>query len=351
VGKKALATALCVVAGEVLLAGGCTGTPTAPDGAADARPAVGAQDVEAELETRAFQLAYIGSESSRYRTRTRSEVGSPEPVEITAASGRRSLVRLLESIKSERGAVADVQAANALVVTDVPGKLDAMAKLISQLDKQPKQVHFSVKVVVFSDADAESVRRELLPDADQGASQGPRRGYRLACLDFAGTTAFLASLTERTQCRVMQAPQFIVLDCEEAVVPVGDLFRYFHGSAYEGAFVSKWAPEGSPADLDIQILVTPQVTPPDSGAILTVIPEREFEVFDGGPLGELKLPQADPGGTVTIMMVADRRTAVVSGLRGEWQGETVNVLVLITPTVIDFETRADAPAKAGSPRP
>ncbi|GAF85398.1 unnamed protein product, partial [marine sediment metagenome] len=133
----------------------------------------------------------------------------------------------------------------------------------------------------------------------------------------------------------------------------------------------------SPIKLGIQVLVIPHVTGPDNNVILTVIPKTEapqgaqlFEVFEGGTLGQLKLPQTVQRTVVTKMMLRDRETGIIAGLRQQSFGETItkipvlgdipiigwlfrhrsrpaqtnktaNLLILITPTVIDFEKKVD----------
>ncbi len=87
-------------------------------------------------------------------------------------------------------------------------------------------------------------------------------------------------------------------------------------------------------------------------------------------LGQLKLPQTVQRTVVTKMMLRDRETGIIAGLRQQSFGETItkipllgdipiigwlfrhrsrpaqtnknaNLLILITPTIIDFEKKVD----------
>ena len=185
----------------------------------------------------------------------------------------------------------------------------------------------------------------------------------------------------QTTGRMIQAPQLTVLDHEEATIHVGELVRYAESfvTTTEGGGMASGFREArnSPVNLGIQVLVIPHVTGPDNNIILTVIPKTEtaragqlFEVFEGGPLGQLKLPQTQQRTDVTKMMLRDRETGIIAGLRQQSFGETItkipllgdipiigwlfrhrsrpaqtnknaNLLILITPTIIDFEKKVD----------
>jgi general secretion pathway protein D len=180
---------------------------------------------------------------------------------------------------------------------------------------------------------------------------------------------------------VIQAPQLIALDHEEATIHVGEMVRYAESfvSTTEGGGTASGFKEASnsPVKLGIQVLVIPHVTGPDNNVILTVIPKTEsqarselFTVFEGGSLGQLKLPQTLSRTVVTKMMLRDRETGIIAGLRQQSFGETLtkvpvlgdlpligwlfryrnrpaetnknsNLLILITPTVIDFEKKTE----------
>ena len=382
-------------------------------------------ELEAQMETRIFKLAYIQPEGSRYRAKITSDVA--ERVQTKAGEGQLSLQQVLEKVKSEKGTVAPRQGTNALIVTDTPQKLEVMARLVSQLDTPPKQIHLSLKLIDLSDTDAEEVGilwqngltaeasgmsfPTMFPFAPGPANSsfsgtvpgdlgviipsggGPlslgsplwvateaQGAVSLGTLSFTRLTALLRFLQTRTNSRVIQAPQLIALDHEEATIHVGELVRYaeaFQNTTEGGGMAAGFREaSNSPVRLGIQVLVIPHVTGPDNNVILTVIPKTEmgkaplFETFEGGALGQLRLPQTIQRTVVTKMMLRDRETGIIAGLRQQQFGEKItkipvlgdipilgwlfrhrersadsnrnsNLLILITPTVMDFEKKTD----------
>jgi type IV pilus assembly protein PilQ len=391
------------------------------------------EELEAQMETRIFQLAYIQAEGSRYRAKIKSEFA--ERVETGGGSrggrtgqGQMSLQEVLASVKSTKGSVATLRGTNALVVQDTTQKLKEIERIINQLDKPPKQVHLSIKLIELSDSDADEIgvlwQNGIVAEAsgmsfstmfpfmpggqdaifggtppgdfgafidrdDSGRQLGspnwisPERegDVTLGTMDFRKLQLFLNFVQTQTAGRMIQAPQLIALDHEEATIHVGELVRYAESfvSTTEGGGTASGFKEAanSPVNLGIQVLVIPHVTGPDNNIILTVIPKTEspqtaqlFETFSGGALGELKLPQTTQRTVVTKMMLRDRETGIIAGLRQQRFGETVtkipflgdipivgwlfkhrsrpaetnknsNLLILLTPTIIDFERKID----------
>ena len=78
-----------------------------------------------------------------------------ETVEAKAGEGQMSLKDVLEKVKSTAGTVAMLRGQNSLIVTDTPQKLKVVEGLVNQLDRPPKQVHLSLKLIVLSHSDAE----------------------------------------------------------------------------------------------------------------------------------------------------------------------------------------------------
>ena len=383
-------------------------------------------ELEQQMETRIFQLAYIQPEGSRYRASIQTDVA--KRVEAKEGEGQLSLQQVLDKVKSEKGTVAPLQGTNSLIVTDTPQKLEVIEKMINQLDRPPKQIHLSLKIIELSDSDAEEVgmlwQNGITAEASgmsfssmfpftPGSSSAPFAGtvpgdmgviipsdssgltigdpnwvttedygqLNLGTMSFARLQVLMKFLQTQTTSRVIQAPQLIALDHEEATIHVGELVRYAESfvSTTEGGGSASGFREASnsPVKLGIQVLVIPHVTGPDNNVILTVIPKTEsqarselFQVFEGGSLGQLKLPQTLQRTVVTKMMLRDRETGIIAGLRQQNFGETItkvpvlgdlpligwlfryrnrpaetnrnsNLLMLITPTVIDFEKKTE----------
>jgi general secretion pathway protein D len=193
-------------------------------------------------------------------------------------------------------------------------------------------------------------------------------------LNFQQLSTTLELIRTYTKGRVIQAPQLIALDNEEATIQVGQLVRYaesFVNITQEGQISGFEEAEDSPVNLGIQLLVIPHVTGPDNNVMLTVIPKTEsftnpsqpFEEFESPTFGTLKLPRTTQRIVVTKMMLRNMETGVIGGLREEQEGVTytkipllgdipllgwmfkhrqktrlsTNLLIFVTPTVIDLD--------------
>jgi len=208
--------------------------------------------------------------------------------------------------------------------------------------------------------------------ATQGASfteQSVSNPLTLGSMGFAGTQATLEMIKNKTRGRVIQAPQIVTLDNEEATIQVGQLIRYAEtivsnteGGGNVGGFREA---QGSPLKLGFQLLVIAHVTGPENNVLMTIVPKVEnftgFEVFGAGA-SQLRLPQTTQSIVVTKMMLRNGETGVIGGMKEENESFTdrriplfgdipfigtlfkhrsrtvngSNLLVFVTPTIIDF---------------
>jgi type IV pilus assembly protein PilQ len=338
------------------------------------------EELEAQMETRVFQLAYIQAEGGRYR----AEIKSDFATRVEAKTGlQMSLQEVLEKVKSEKGTVAPLRGTSSLVVTDTPQKLEVIERLVNQIDRPPKQVHLSVKIIELSDIDAENIGMKWsLTGELSGGTYSTNFPFKLnrdqvttGTLSFSAMKTVVEFIRTQTNARIIQAPQLIALDHEEATIHVGEVVRFaesFETVTPAGTSTGFREADNSPVRLGIQLLVIPHVTGTDNNVLLTVIPKTEqagvppFEEFTGGGF-TLKLPKTRIRTVVTKMMLRDRETGIIAGLRAETSSDTLtkvpllgdipllgwlfrhrsrpsektNLLILVTPTVIDFEKKSD----------
>ncbi len=402
--------------------------------------------LQTQLETRIFRLSYIQPEGARYVAQLTSEFVQKAGSKATEDAGQ-SLLDVLSKVKSANGTIAYEKRANALVVTDTAKKLDAMQIIIDKLDVAPKQIHIAMKLLELSDQDQEAlgvkwangiqikgsflsgfstafpfdignglaksvigdimavrvpiattnpvsgVRENIFNDITLarkvgGFNQTPaNEGLTLGTLGFGDTNFFFEMVRNRSNGRLIQAPQLITLDNEEATIQVGRLIRYaesFVANTEGGGNVSGFREAGgSPVKLGVQLLIIPHVTGPDNNILMTLIPKTEtLDVSVGGgvtgvPPGfmryigpdgiNLDLPQTMQRIVVTKVLMRNGETVVIGGLREETEGytntrvpflgdipilgrlfrhksksiQTSNLLIFITPNIIDFEKRED----------
>lgn len=205
----------------------------------------------------------------------------------------------------------------------------------------------------------------IVQSATSGGGSTQADLITLGSMGFNSTTALLEMIKTRTRGRVIQSPQLIALDNEEATIQVGSLLRYAEtivanteGGGNVGGFREA---AGSPLKLGFQLLVIPHVTGPENNVLMTIIPKTEnlinFETF-----GDLRLPQTTQSIVVTKMMLRNGETGVIGGLKEEFEdlqerkvpvfgdipfigrlfrhrsksNRGRNLMVFVTPTIIDF---------------
>lgn len=197
----------------------------------------------------------------------------------------------------------------------------------------------------------------------------------LGSMGFGATNAFFEMLRTKTSTRIIQSPQLMTLDNEEATIVIGDLIRYaesFVVSTEGGGFVSGFREaSGSPIKEGFQLLIIPHVTGPENNILLTAIPKAEnflgFESFVGPDGIELRLPQTNQIITVNKMLLRNGETGVIGGLRVDTESRTQNhlpvlseipilgrlfkhrtkttsgenTMIFVTPTIVDIEGQND----------
>jgi type II secretory pathway component GspD/PulD (secretin) len=330
-------------------------------------------------------------------------------------------------------------------VTDNPAKLNQMQDVVRELDKAPKQIHISVKLVTLTDADTErlgvnwsngiqfgytplpafstafpflgnntlfnnnfvgklfavntptgdvtNVRRFVggpggVPPIG-GAQAVPTVGgagvLNLGQAGFGGpagsaTTALFEMIKTKTSGQVIQSPTLVTLDNEEAAIQVGELFRFaesFVETTEGGGQVAGFREaSNSPLQLGVTLNVLPHVTGPENNVLMAIVPQTQDFVPEQrgnpkviiGPNGEqLVLPDTENRVVVTRMMLRSGETGVIGGLRTQSDVRTnnkvpvfgdipflgrlfrhksrliegTNLLIFVTPTIVDLEIRDD----------
>jgi general secretion pathway protein D len=195
-------------------------------------------------------------------------------------------------------------------------------------------------------------------------------------LDFASLTAVLQFLKTKTKSSLIQAPSITALDNQEATIHIGKVIRYASATTQSastgGATTTYTEASNSPVREGVQLLVVPHVTGPDCNVLMTIVVKTErldpsknaadgFRNF-GGPTG-IDLPQTSQQVVVTKELLRDSETSVIGGLKRDtagfsetkipflgdipilgWlfksrstSGDRQNLMVFVTPTIIDFQ--------------
>ncbi|MCW8133639.1 MAG: hypothetical protein KIS92_25060 [Planctomycetota bacterium] len=394
--------------------------------------------LQTQLQTRIFRLAYLTPDSAKYVATLTSEFARREESKEQAEAGQ-TLIDVLTKMRGPEGKLSFVKRGTALVVTDTATKLDSMENVIKKLDLPPKQIFVSVKIVSITDTDLERLgvnwangiqynftnailgpQATAFPfDVGTGLIRGMLGNWTGAVNTFRGiaaspianttataaqatlignngfnqtagavastTTALFEMIRTKTNSRVVQSPQLMTLDNEEATIQVGQLFRYaesFVANTEGGGNVAGFREAaGSPIKLGLQLLIIPHVTGPENNVLMTVIPKTEdldrVDSFQGPDGSVLQLPQTTQRIVVTRMLLRNNETGVIAGLRinrerridsavpvfseipilgrlfkhrvrdggvasgGQGQPTSESLMVFVTPSIVDIDVRDD----------
>lgn len=345
-------------------------------------------EIEAQLETRIFRLrfirprsVYVAKMSSPYFTKEQSSLkqsgAATGPVEIS----QFSLINALSAVVTTgKGKVTYDDSSNTLIITDHKPRIDKMAEIINELDKEPKQVFIDVKFVRTSNSDifdfgldigdngvqvsqsfgsmvsrlpftlgrggiedelavaSKSQLAEGLPTAAQIADTVKEKTFKFGSLDFSQTIFTLRMLKKDVKSKIVQAPKMITLDHHEATIFVGRTISFAKSTILQNdngtTSVELKEADNSPAREGFQILVVPHVIPGTNKIQLTVVPSNDqltgktstvvsgfnkFQTLDA----TIDLPEVTQQVVVTHMILESGQTAVLGGLLSITQTETV----------------------------
>jgi len=332
------------------------------------------EDLKQQLDTRVIRLKFIRPPSP-YRAYLRSRYAK-ERIEAYNSTKPEEDFPILKALKTavetEGGTIQYDRASNSIIARGTKPALDNLINLVQQIDVEPAQIFFDVKLITTQNSDLLDVGVDPGEDgwtmalsmssiptrlpfgvwngldraapktlngatppvpfdpAVGGSATTPATTF--GTLDFTGVSMALRLFKEDRQSQVMQAPKLMALDNQEATIFVGQTVRYAQTTASSNqsgglTFSIQEAPN-SPVQQGFQLLVIPHVIPNSDKIMLTVIPEAEQLVgesttlpgFDEFASGEgsnrvsILLPRVSATTIVTHMIVVSGETAVLGGL-------------------------------------
>ncbi|MCF0214904.1 MAG: type IV pilus secretin PilQ [Fibrobacteraceae bacterium] len=250
------------------------------------------------------------------------------------------LVKVLESMKSNRGRITVVERSNSIIVYDTDAKIEQMNNALTELDVETLQIMITAKLVVVNselarelgvDWTASMGTAGLVPGAATAGSPGVAGGSRTsaAIQSFphggvtpaveGASTAITASVLDGNvqlaisnlmgdaSTEVLASPQVSTLDNTEALVFMGDKvsIRVIDDSGESSTQL---------VETGIKLTVTPHVSG-DNRILLDLHPENNSYDYDSK--GEIVISTQE---AKTKVVVADGETVVIGGLtRNETQ--------------------------------
>ena len=340
-----------------------------------------------QLETRIFKLKYIRppetytakiSDVEKQAISAISEGGEaargPDEDEFT-------LLKALRKALSEDGDMDFDRKTNSLIVKDVAPRLDAMQKIIEQVDVEPALVHVEVRFVSTNSDDIfelglkfdepNTPTRDGIQIAARGAPPassfpdltGGNTGLvnnggtwpfdignwesigvpfeSLGVLDFTETQVLLSLIDDDDNSRIIQEPRLTTLDNYPSTIFVGESvpFAVQKVSQDQNGNVTVAIDENdrSPVNVGFTLYIEPHVIPGTDTIHLSVIPKvsslvgttsaiQGFDRFSftdaaGGTSAFIDLPREASQTVVTYLKVEDGHTAVIGGLHTEREFE------------------------------
>jgi len=318
-------------------------------------------DLKQQLETRVIRLKYIRPPAP-YRAFIDSEYTKEQ---IAAPDSRNPekefpiLGALRTAVELEGGTIEYDRVTNSVIARGTKPALDNLVNLVQQIDIEPSQIFFDIKLIttrnqdlldvgVDPGEDGWSISTTLAatpsrlpfgvwndldrahPTGDPLATPAPDTTY--GTLDFTGVSMTLRLFAQDSESQIVQAPKLVALDNQEATIFVGETVRYAETSSASNqsgglTFSIQEAPN-SPVQQGFQLLVIPHVIPGTDKVMMTVIPEAEqlsgtsttLEGFDEFSSGQganqvsILLPRVSASTIVTHMIVRSGETAVLGGL-------------------------------------
>ena len=244
------------------------------------------------------------------------------------------LVKVLESMKSNRGKITTVERTNSIIVYDTEAKIEQMENAMEELDVETLQIMITAKLVVVNSERARELGVDWTLNAGNvaltpgtaatptGSTAGSSRtSASIQSFPHAGvspavsgaTTAITASLLDNNlqlaisnlmgdaSTEVLASPQVSTLDNTEAQVFMGDKvsIRVIDDSGESSTQL---------VETGIKLTVTPHVSG-DNRILLDLHPENNSYDYDSK--GEIVISTQE---AKTKVVVADGETVVIGGL-------------------------------------
>ena len=112
---------------------------------------VPAAKISQEMETRIFRLSYVQPLGKSWSTQLKG-------ASIRATATESGIMDVLKMVATDGAKNISVDGrSNSLIVKDTPVHLDAMQRIIRELDVAPKQIHVAVRIVSLNNSDAEAL--------------------------------------------------------------------------------------------------------------------------------------------------------------------------------------------------
>ena len=241
------------------------------------------------------------------------------------------IIKSINKMKSERGAVDSDERTNTVIVTDIHNKIELMAKVIETLDTTTPQVLIESKIVETILNDTENLGVDWTVQATAAGAQrdttwpfkrgGTENRYAgdvdtpttgtFGTLSFSAFQAVLELLKSRTDTNILSNPKIVTLDNKPAHIQVGTEYPIpSFGANSETGQLQTTGIEYQ--NIGINFQVTPHV---NNAGFVTLELQPEVSTFAGEQSFQgINVPLIGTEAVKTSVMVKDGDTLVIAGL-------------------------------------
>ncbi|PLX89114.1 MAG: hypothetical protein C0619_11700 [Desulfuromonas sp.] len=274
-----------------------------------------------------------------------------------------------QDLLSDRGKITNDQRNKALVITDVPARIEKIKELVQLLDTPERQVMIEARIVEVNSSYSQDlgVNWGLSDENDRSGGQSDRTldagagGSFLIGLPAAGGVATtpglgvgmtfgdvlvdntvlsmrISALEAAGNAKVVSTPRVTTLNGETALISQGTTIPY-QSSGDDGL------PKTEFVNAELKLEVTPVINP-DGSVILEILATNDSPSLTGGTSDA---PQIDTKKAETKVMVMDGNTTVIGGIFVENDSQSNSGVPLLKEIPILgnlFKSRAKANTKA-----
>lgn len=328
-------------------------------------------EADIQFETRSRPLRYVQPEGSHFQPEivTEDHQSFVNRKGATQLDVGKSLISVLEQVKSEKGNVTYESRTNTLIIRDTPIKIQEMLRLVDEIDVAPQQVLIEARLIQIDENPNSKIGVKWGQDDDDGyyggiqggADSGPQWTtswpfssgsnwgnlgnifspaspgspyptggvvdvddwtnpvYKLGTISLTNLTFLLQAAKYDDHIKITQAPQILVLDNEEASVFIGSVQNYalIEQTVDDGTY--SYSYEEKEILVGVQLLVVPHVCRGTDQIIIEIIPKQtdspQIDEVNAGGDNTVSIPTNMNVKTVhTKMMLHSTETGVIAGL-------------------------------------
>ncbi|MCU1717689.1 secretin N-terminal domain-containing protein [Pseudomonas sp. 5P_3.1_Bac2] len=272
--------------------------------------------VSPELITQVFQLQHLQSDFAEQsvrdvlNSRTQGQDATPSQLMVTPSP-----------------------TSNAVIVTGTRQQLDAIAKVLAEIDQPRRQVEITAVIAELSDDDFSALGLNVGAQTDHldiaGASlRSSDRSDLGFSLTFTGPTisAFLQAIKTSGNSRLLSTPQLLTLNRESASIVVGQNVPFITGQTTSGS-----TPASDPfqtivrQDVGVSLEVTPFITP--ANAIELQVSQSASSVSDDKTAADII---TNTRRVLTRVQLKDGQGVLLGGLRSQQIDKSVSAVPFLS---------------------